>query len=225
MDTMFDTLLQLPLFQGLAEEDFTNILGKVKLHFTKHKAGDTLALAGEPCSQLIFILKGEVASQTVARGDAYSLIEYQQAPCLLEAQSMFGMHTNYSATHTVTDNEVHAVSISKAFVLKELWRYDIFRLNFTNIVSNRAQSLKARLWLPVPDDTEGRIAHFIAQHCEHAKGRKMLKIKMDDLARIINETRLSVSKTLNKMQDSGWIELHRGEIVVPQLELLTENCL
>ena len=37
---MYDTLLQLPLFQGLAHEDFTNILGKVKLHFTKHKAGE-----------------------------------------------------------------------------------------------------------------------------------------------------------------------------------------
>ena len=34
MNTMFDTLLQLPLFQGLAQEDFTNILGKVKLSFT-----------------------------------------------------------------------------------------------------------------------------------------------------------------------------------------------
>ena len=37
METMFDTLLQLPLFQGLCHEDFTNILEKVKLHFTKHK--------------------------------------------------------------------------------------------------------------------------------------------------------------------------------------------
>ena len=29
METMFDTLLQLPLFQGLCHEDFTSILGKV----------------------------------------------------------------------------------------------------------------------------------------------------------------------------------------------------
>ena len=43
---MYDTLLQLPLFQGLAHEDFTNILGKVKLHFTKHKAGETLVKKG-----------------------------------------------------------------------------------------------------------------------------------------------------------------------------------
>ena len=45
MNTMFDTLLQLPLFQGLAQEDFTNILGKVKLSFTKHKAGEVIVKA------------------------------------------------------------------------------------------------------------------------------------------------------------------------------------
>ena len=57
MNTMFDTLLQLPLFQGLAQEDFTNILGKVKLSFTKHKAGEVIVKAGDTCSQLIFVLK------------------------------------------------------------------------------------------------------------------------------------------------------------------------
>ena len=97
--------------------------------------------------------------------------------------------------------------------------------NFTNIISNRAQSLKARLWMPVPDDTEGRIVHFICQRCEQSNGKKALKIKMEELARITNDTRLSISKALNKMQQDGWIELHRGEIVIPELKLLTENCL
>lgn len=31
METMFDTLLQLPLFQGLCHEDFTNILEKPQI--------------------------------------------------------------------------------------------------------------------------------------------------------------------------------------------------
>ena len=42
METMFDTLIQLPLFQGLCHEDFTSMLDKVKLHFIKHKAGETI---------------------------------------------------------------------------------------------------------------------------------------------------------------------------------------
>ena len=42
--TMYDTLLQLPLFQGLCKNDFTNIIGKVKLHFRKYNADDILSL-------------------------------------------------------------------------------------------------------------------------------------------------------------------------------------
>ena len=52
METMFDTLLQLPLFQGLCHEDFTNILEKVKLHFTRHKAGEPLIKSGEVCDRI-----------------------------------------------------------------------------------------------------------------------------------------------------------------------------
>lgn len=41
---------------------------------------------------------------------------------------------------------------------------------------------------------------------------------MEELANAINDTRLSVSKALNGMQESGLLELHRGEIVIPDLE-------
>ena len=41
---------------------------------------------------------------------------------------------------------------------------------------------------------------------------------MEDLARIVNDTRLNVSHALNAMQDNGLVELHRGEIIIPRLE-------
>ena len=67
METMFDTLLQLPLFQGLCHEDFTSILDKVKLHFIKHKAGETIIESGTLCTQLCFLLKGEISIVTKDR--------------------------------------------------------------------------------------------------------------------------------------------------------------
>lgn len=219
MDTMFDTLLQLPLFLGLAQEDFTCILGKVKLHFTKHKTGETIAVAGGCCNQLIFLLKGEISSCTTSPDNAYSLIEYLQAPCLLEPQSMFGMNTTYTSTYSA-ETEAHTVSISKTFVREELFRYEIFRLNYTNIISNRAQVLNTRLWEPLTGTQEERIARFILYRCERQTGKKLLKIKMEKLAEILNDTRLSVSKALNKMQDKGLLELHRGEILIPEVSLL-----
>ena len=215
--SMFDTLLQLPLFQGLSLEDLTNILAKVKLQFAKWKAGTPIARRGEPCKQLTFLLKGKISTATPATDNLYLCIEYNEAPYLIEPQAMFGMDTCHVATHTA-EEPTDTVSISKSFVVNELFKYDIFRLNYINIVSNRAQTLRRRLWTPYDGDVSERIVHFIATHVERPTGEKLLKIKMEDLARIVNDTRLNVSHALNAMQNKGLVELHRGEIVVPRLE-------
>ena len=219
METMFDTLLQLPLFQGLCHEDFTSILDKVKLHFIKHKAGETIIKSGNPCTQLCFLLKGEISIVTNAKENIYTVIEQIEAPYLIEPQSLFGMNTNYASSY-VAHTEVHTVCISKAFVLSDLFRYDIFRLNYMNIISNRAQTCYNRLWTKVPEKLEARIADFILSHIERPSGEKILKIKMEELANAINDTRLGVSKALNGMQEDGLLELHRGEIVIPDIERL-----
>lgn len=216
---MFDTLLQLPLFQGLAQEDFTNILGKVKLNFTKHKAGEVIVKANEVCNKLIFVLKGEILSSTTSADASYSFSEYFQAPFLIEPQSLFGMNTSYVATYT-TQTEANTVSINKAFVMNELFKYDIFRLNYMNIVSNRAQNLNNRIWIKTADGLEKQIGNFILTHIDRPIGRKILKIKMEELAQIVNDTRMGVSKALNSMQEKGVIELHRGEILIPDAEKL-----
>lgn len=219
METMFDTLLQLPLFQGLAQEDFTRILEKVKLHFTKHKPGEVLLKEGTGCHELIFVLKGEISSSTTSTDGSFSFVEYLPAPYLIEPYAMFGMNTSYTSTYRAR-TEVHTVSISKAFVIKELFSYDIFRLNYMNIISNRAQMLQNRLWNIPGYSLEARIAYFILSHAERLSGEKVLKIKMEDLAQVVNETRAGVSKALNGMQERGLIELHRGEIVVLKAEEL-----
>lgn len=216
---MFETLLQLPLFQGLAQEDFTSILEKVKLSFTKYKAGETIVKAEDPCDRLIFLLKGEVASVTGTSDTTYNLVESIQAPCVIEPYSLFGMNTSYVSTY-VAQTEVHTVCVSKTCVMNELFHYDIFRLNYMNIISNRAQSLHKRLWAKTGNNLEERISHVILMHIERPTGRKVLKIKMEELAQIVNETRMGVSRALNSMQDKGLLELHRGEIIIPEAERL-----
>lgn len=216
---MFDTLLQLPLFQGLTQEDLTRILGKVKLHFTKYKSGEIILNAGTPCNSLMFILKGEIALSTSSADASYSFTEYFQAPYLIEPQSLFGMTTTYTSTY-VADEGARVVSISKAFVLNELFKYEIFRLNYMNIISNRAQNLNSRFWRKTADRLEQRISGFILDHIERPAGEKILKIKMEKLAQVLSDTRMGVSKALNSMQETGLLELRRGEIIIPKVEHL-----
>lgn len=219
MNTMFNTLLQLPLFQGLAQEELTGILGKVKLHFTRYKPGEVILKAGTTCDRLMFIFKGEIASSTSPSDTSYCFTEYFRAPCLIEPHSMFGMNTTYLSTY-LAQEEVHAVSIGKEFVMNELFKYEIFRLNYMNIISNRAQNLNNRLWSQPVDCLEKHIVCFILNHIERPTGKKLLKIKMEELALTVNNTRMGVSKALNAMQEKGLLELHRGEIIIPEVEKL-----
>lgn len=224
MDTMFDTLLQLPLFQGLSHDDFTGILEKVKLDFSKCKAGEVIAEAGHVCDSLVFILKGEVQSLTVAPYAEISVAEFFQAPYVIEPYSLFGMSVSFSATFTAR-SEVHTVNIPKQYIFSTLFNYEIFRLNYLNMLANRAQTLSQKLWPKGEECLDRRIALFFLNMMERVSGEKIIKIKMQDLALIMNETRASVSKVLNAMQDKELLILHRGEVVIPDASLLRSEYL
>lgn len=219
METMFSTMLQLPLFQGLRQEDFTNILGKVKLHFAKHKTGKTIITEGEPCNGLIFLIKGKVSMSTTSRDSALVFTEYFNNLHLIEPQALFGMTTRYTSTYTAA-SEVGTLSIDKEYVVKELFKYEIFRINFINYTCNRIQTLNFRIWNFTPDSMEHKVIHFILMHSEKAEGEKILNIKMDDLARNLDETRLNISKALNELQSEGLLQLRRKEIYIPEARML-----
>ena len=51
---------------------------------------------------------------------------------------------------------------------------------------------------------------------------RIMKIKMDDFARCVDDTRLNVSKVLNSLQEQKLLELHRKEIIIPDAALLAE---
>jgi len=219
--TMYETLLQLPLFQGLGQNDITNIVGKIKLHFAKHKSGEKIISQGDVCNKLVFLLKGEVFSVSEDKNDIYTWTEVINAPFLIEPYSLFGMHTNYVSSYTAF-SDIQTISIDKSFILAELSNYEIFRLNYYNILCNRAQILQEKVWNLTSKNVEEKIITFFVARAERMEGKKILNIKMEDMAMLLDDTRLSVSKVLNEFQEAGLVVLRRKEIEIPHLPSLIE---
>ncbi|MGL4519673.1 MAG: Crp/Fnr family transcriptional regulator [Phocaeicola sp.] len=218
---MYDTLLQLPLFQGFCKQDFTQVLEKVRFHFRKYKAEDIIVKQGDPCNQLIFLLSGEMSSQIVDKEGQFTLQERLLTPTVLEPHSIFGMSTCYAASY-IAQSEVSVVSISKSYLLTELSNYEIFRMNYYNILSNRVQVANSKLWSSLNGTTQKRITQFLLQRTQLPSGEKTLSIKMEDLADLIDDTRINVSKSLNELQEQGVVKLSRKEILIPAFEKLIE---
>lgn len=220
--TMYDTLLQLPLFQGLGKNDITAILSKVKFHFRKYEPGEYVFRQGDACSEVGFLLGGTLIAETFSRGQTYQFFEELPVPSVVELYSLFGIRPFYHASYRAS-TEVSVLTIDKLYLAEIVGGYVPCSLNFSNIICTRAQYLYQHIWSDVAGDLTVRFVHFLMQRSSRPAGHKLLRIKMEDLAILLDDRRINVSRMLNALQAEGLIHLKRKEIEVPALEKLLQR--
>ncbi len=217
--SIYEKLLQLPLFQGLGSSDMAWIIEKIKFDFSKYKPGDILIEQNSSCNSILFILNGDIEMETVGYDSQFTFYEKISSPTVLEPEVLFGPRTRYTHSY-VAVSDVGALNISKSEFWESLLQYEVFRLNYINLISAQAQNSQKLLWQPFNGSIRNRIIRFIASHCRKPSGEKRIKIKMEELANQLCETRANVSKALNELQDKEALILKRSIIEVPHLEKL-----
>ena len=189
---------------------------KVKIHFNKYEPGSCLVRQDTPCNQLIFVLDGEVQIESNDKTHKYTLWENFKSPNVIEPYSLFGMRPYFTASYTAV-TEVNTLNIDKSYILNELCRYEVFNLNYMNMLSNRSQVIYNKLWNAHIGKTRDKIINFLLLRCMTPYGAKKLSIRMEDLARLIDDTRINVSNVLNDLQNRGLIQLGRRTFSIPEL--------
>lgn len=218
--TMYDMLLQLPLFQGLGKNDITDILTKVKFHFHHYPQDTYLVRQDDECKHVCFLLKGSLLAETESKNHTYTLYERIASPYMIELYSLFGLTPRYHSSYW-TETEVNILTIDKQYLFNELSHYAVCQFNFANIICSRAQQQYKQIWNDPYGELRTRFIQFIRQHTLRPAGYKRLRTKMEDLALLLNDRRINISKMLNEMQDEKLINLRRKEIEIPALENLT----
>ncbi len=216
---MYSTLLQLPLFQGISQDDLSEILGFTKFIFSRHSPGDVIIQSGHLCDSLVFLLKGSLSSFTYSISHDYYVEEIIPAPTLIEPENLFGLTQRYTSRYVSTEKS-DMLSINKSEALKLLDQFDIIKYNLLNILTTHAQRLSQRPWRPIPHSRREKIIRFLSDHSRKPAGTKTFHIKMQQIASSIGESRLNVSKELHEMQHEGLLQLSRERIVIPALETL-----
>ena len=216
---MYDTLLSLPLFQGMSQTDFNSLLQKIRLDFVRYAQGDVIIGKGDHCRSLAFLINGTVESSRSGMDGRFTFMESIDSPSLIEPYSMFGRAGLYQRTYTAA-SACSFLMVDKQYIYTELGKYNICRMNLLNILSGRAQQLDNYIWSIDGQTLRGRIIRFIQGLSDIQNGAKRLNIKMNDLATGMDATRLNVSRELNALEAEGLISLRRKEIYIPALENL-----
>lgn len=220
--TMFERLLQLPLFQGLTTREISDVMAHVRLNFVNYQPGDELIVQGDACRELIYILSGEITAEYRDTEGRFSFTEYLPNLKVIEPYNLFGMYQRVSRTYTFATEGV-TLSIEKPVLLRHLLTNDIIKINMLNIVCNKYQQTHALLCTHPDDSVTDKIVKFALSHSTVLKGKKSISIKMTTLAEMIHETRLNVSIALNQLQAEGLILLQRGSIQIEDLQELTRK--
>ena len=223
--TMYDTLLQLPLFQGLSKAELSEVIEKVKFHFQRFRNEEIILKQGGICNQLIFLLDGEMTFETTAPVAPLVLEEILIGPSIVEIHSLFGKRPCYKATYRAR-GEVSILTIDKQYLYGVLDQYEVIRMNLFNLLSNKAEQMFETIWNISSQKLEGRIVYLMGSLCCIPRGEKILRIKMEDLAQLLDDTRLNVSRVLNKWQERGLVEMRRKEFIfhdIGQLRAVLEE--
>ena len=213
-DSMFERLQSLPLLLGLGVHDLMNIVEKVKFAFDKYYDGYTIVNQGDRCDKIVYVLRGELCA--FRRNDAQGMHTYEyftREPYIIEPQNIWGMHQKYERSYSFT-SEGSTCCIDKRQLTYLMSKYEIVRTNFLSLICNNLQSANTALRKGIPSTTSGKLIKFIKNNKIIHDGRTVIKIKMDQLASLISETRLNVSKVLNMWQSRGIIELNRGCFII-----------
>ena len=216
---IYDRLLQFPLFQGMSRDDLEIVAGHTRFGFQKVTAGRQIIHAGDPCTHLYFLINGTLKIETFSDDSRYSVIEQMSSPYILQQESVFGYYQRYTHNfYALTD--ANFLTLDKEEVVRLSEDFLVFRLNLMNHLATQTQKLIQMQWRRSPLSLRERIVRFFFQHTLYPAGPKTFHILMERLAEEVNDSRLNVSRALNRMQESGVLELHRGRIEIPQLERL-----
>ena len=216
---IYDRLLQFPLFQGMSRDDLEIVAGHTRFGFLKVTAGRQIIQVGDPCTHLYFLINGTLKIETFSDDRRYSVVEQMSSPYILQQESIFGYYQRYTHNfYALTD--ANFLTLDKEEVVRLSEDFLVFRLNLMNHLATQTQKLIQAQWRRNPLSLRERIVRFLFQHTLYPAGPKTFHILMERLAEEVSDSRLNVSRTLNRMQAAGIIELHRGRIEIPQLERL-----
>ena len=213
------TLLALPLFLGMSRNDIAEVVAHTRFGFVKVGRKKTVVGEGDVCDSIYILTSGQINIMSHADDYSYSFSEVIDSPTVIQPERIFGLTQRYSITVTAA-TACHLIKLSKSEILRLSEQYEIFRLNLLNIISTQGQRISRLPWHPIPKTIHAKIIRFFQSHCLHPVGSKTLNIKMETLAREIGESRLNVSRELNRMHEEGLIQITRGIIRIPAMEKL-----
>lgn len=138
MATMYELIMDLPLFKGVSKDHVSQFLEKTNVGFANYEPGDLIFEQGDDVTMIRFVISGRVKIIHPLGRPRLCVEETCGKGRVLGAERLFGMSTGYSF-RALAVGKVSIMEFSKEQYMNLLLSDRIYMLNFFNYLSLRAQ--------------------------------------------------------------------------------------
>lgn len=212
MDSMYERLRSLPLFQGVGPERISELVERLPFHFLKFKEGETIINAGDKCEYVRFVVSGSVRVVLQSNELNVKLLQTLSAPEVLGPDSLFGIDNSYPfSAFAATDCGI--MQLTKSDYMKMLMTDKVFLINILNYLSSNCQRYNTMLQM-----TQGSIAERLAREITNLTTPRstdvVLQFRQKDLCTLLGTQRNSLIAALDQMLAYEIITYSSSEIKV-----------
>jgi len=223
MNSMYQQLMQLPLFQGVGTDKITALVEKLAFHFLKYRNGEQVFAAGDPCTHIKFVVSGKVRLETTFPHLRITMQQTVGNPHVLAAEYLFGRETVYPYT-AISNGSCGILQLRKSDYIKMITSDKVFLFNILNYLSSGSQR-SVQLPLAVKDGSvTEHLAMLVDAMTISGATDVCLRYKQKDLCTLLGTQRTTLVSTLDKLADQDILEYDSNELQVLDLQgLLNMN--
>ena len=221
MSSMFELLMNLPLFRGVSRSRIAEVVGSAKFHFLKYPKGETVVRAGEECTHLAFVISGSVRSEISNSSKRFSVSQTLKAPSAIAPDFLFGRTTRYPGS-VVALTDCSILKISKVDYIRILNADQVFMFNFLNTLSVNAQKALDGILALTSGGLDERIAFWIIALTQPGSEDIELTCKTRDLCNLFSVQRNVFDAACHEMEQRNLIRYSPRKIeIVDRREMLS----
>ena len=213
MNSMYQQLMQLPLFQGVSTDKISELVEKVPFHFLKFRNSEQIFAAGDPCTHMRFIVSGRVRLETPCDHLRVSMFQTLATPHVLAPEYLFGRETTYPY-HAVADGSCGILQLRKSDYIKMLGTDKIFLFNILNYLSSGSQRALASILATRDGSIVERLAMLVDALTVAGATDVMLRFKQKDLCALLGTQRTTLIASLEKLSDEDILDYDSNELRV-----------
>ena len=211
--SIYDSLLQIPLFKGLSIETFNEIIEKYKFEFLSYDKGSAIITAGEECNCFKFVISGSVRSEFINEKIKIKLYETISAPNDIISNYALGNNV-FPVSVFAEDDNTGILVVDKQDFLSIMQEQRVVMLNYLILLSRKSQIPYEAYNQIATDNIRAKFALWILYFTNYNSSNISIKAKFRDLYLFFCAQRGAFNSVLEEMKELGIIDYSLKEIQI-----------